>query len=404
MSVGPASETEVAALDTAAVQAVQGLSAVPTILEVCCRVTGMGFAAVARVTPDEWTACAVRDLIGFGLEPGGQLAVETTICHEIRRSREVVAFDDARADPAWSNHHTPRLYGLRSYISVPIIRGDGAFFGTLCAIDPNPRAVSGPENVAMFRLFADLIASQLDTDERLAASEAARLDEQTVSELRDQFIAVLGHDLRNPLAAIDAGLALLERAPAEDRIPGVVTQMKAASGRMNRLIGDVLDFARGRLGGGLPVGLRHAVDLGPMLEGVVDELRVANPARSIRLDVALDHPVACDPDRLAQLMSNLIANALTHGEGDVRIGGRSDGADLTLWVANSGAPIPEAARARLFEPFRRRGDSDGLGLGLYISAQIAKAHGGTLDLQSDETETRFVLRMPLDARLDAIEA
>ena len=313
-----------------------------------------------------------------------------------------MAFDHSALDPAWSHHQTPRLYGLQSYISVPIIRADGSFFGTLCAIDPNPRPVSGPENVAMFRLFADLIASQLDTEDRLAASEAALLDQQAISELRDQFIAVLGHDLRNPLAAIDAGVALLERDAPDARASKVVGQMKSASERMGRLIGDVLDFARGRLGGGLPVGPRRAVDLGPVLEQVAAELRVANPTRPIRLELAIDRPVACDPDRLAQLMSNLMANALTHGEGEVRVGGATGTDGLVLWVANGGAPIPESARARLFEPVRRLGDGEGLGLGLYIAAQIAQAHGGTLDLRSDEIETRFTFRMPLGPELEAV--
>lgn len=392
-----------APLDAAAVTAVQRSASVASILEVCCRVTGMGFAAVARVTPDEWTACAVLDRIGFGLQPGGQLPVDTTICHEIRQSRQVVAFDDAPADPDWSAHHTPRLYGLRSYISVPIVTSDGGFFGTLCAIDPEPHEVSRPETVAMFQLFAQLIAAQLEGEERLAASQAALIDEQAVSDLRDQFIAVLGHDLRNPLAAIDAGLTLLERdVAAEGRARRVLGDMKAASGRMSRLIADVLDFARGRLGGGLPVGLRSAVDLGPVLAAVAEELRAAHPDRRILLDVSLARAVACDPGRVAQLLSNLLANAVAHGEGDIRVGGGSDDDGVTLWVANGGQPIPQEDRARLFEPFRRQASSGGLGLGLYIAAQIAQAHGGRLDLESDATETRFTFRMPRTPELAAV--
>lgn len=103
------------------------------------RVTGMGFAAIARVTGERWVACSVKDDIAFGLEPGGELKLETTICHEIRESRQAVIIPDIATDAVYRTHHTPALYGFRSYISFPILLPDGRFFGTLCAIDPEPR-------------------------------------------------------------------------------------------------------------------------------------------------------------------------------------------------------------------------------------------------------------------------
>ena len=102
-------------------------------------------------------------------------------------------------------HHTPAKYGFQSYISMPIILADGSFFGTLCAIDPRPARLNTPQTVGMFKLFAELIATHLDAANRLAASEARLLGERETSELREQFIAVLGHDLRNPLASIARG-------------------------------------------------------------------------------------------------------------------------------------------------------------------------------------------------------
>jgi GAF domain-containing protein len=116
--------------------AVQDIAAVPTILEVVCRLTGMGFAAVARVTEDHWVTCGVRDDIGFGLKPGSELRVETTICHEIRQSGTAVVIDHVAEDAAFRGHPTPAMYGFQSYISVPILLPNGSFFGTLCAIDP----------------------------------------------------------------------------------------------------------------------------------------------------------------------------------------------------------------------------------------------------------------------------
>src|SRR3712207_4683544 len=102
------------------VRAIERIDAVPSILEVVCRTTGMGFAAVARVTDTRWTACAVRDEIAFGLKPGEDLALETTICNEIRESGEAVVIDQVSAEEAWAGHHTPALYGFESYISYPI--------------------------------------------------------------------------------------------------------------------------------------------------------------------------------------------------------------------------------------------------------------------------------------------
>src|SRR6185295_12964874 len=191
------------------VAAISRIDVVPTILDVVCRTTGMGFAAVARVTEDRWVAGAVRDEIEFGLSPGGELQVATTICNEIRDSHQPVVIDHVAADQAFCHHPTPAMYGFQSYISMPILRKDGSFFGTLCAIDPRPAKLNTPQVVGMFRLFANLIGFHLEAQERLASSEAALLDAHQTAELREQFIAVLGHDLRNPLAAIDAGTRLL---------------------------------------------------------------------------------------------------------------------------------------------------------------------------------------------------
>lgn len=178
------------------VAAVASLEAVPKILDVICRATGMGFAAVARVTEDRWVACAVRDALEFGLVPGGELDVRTTICDEIRCSGELVVFDRASDTEAYRSHPTPSMYGFESYISVPINRLDGSFFGTLCALDPQPASVERPEIVEMFVLFADLIAAELDGVDRLAelSSERALLQasEQRLKEQQALMVQQLG--------------------------------------------------------------------------------------------------------------------------------------------------------------------------------------------------------------------
>lgn len=379
--------------------AVARIDVVPRILEVVCRMTGMGFSAVARVTEDRWIACAVRDEIQFGLQPGGELQVATTICDEIRDSGQRVVIDHVSADPAFCGHPTPKMYGFQSYISVPIFHPPGQFFGTLCAIDPRPARLNTPETVGMFELFAGLIAIHLDTQERLRASDSALQDERQASELREQFIAVLGHDLRNPLASIDASAAALLYLPLDPRAKPVVERIKRSAARMSGLISNLMDFARGRLGGGLP--LMRVVESGllSMLEQGIGELQSAWPDRTIESGFALHRPVSCDSARIAQLFSNLLANALTHGAPDrpVRVTARSGDSGFELSVANYGAPIPAATLAQLFQPFSRasaRSGQEGLGLGLYIASEIARAHGGTLEVVSTAEETRFTFRMP----------
>jgi hypothetical protein len=107
--------------------AVSAIPIIDDLLDIICTTTGMGYAAVARVTEDRWIACAVADKINFGLGPGGELKVETTLCHEVRQHQSPVVFDDALTDETYANHHTPEIYGLRSYISVPINLKDGRF-------------------------------------------------------------------------------------------------------------------------------------------------------------------------------------------------------------------------------------------------------------------------------------
>jgi len=392
------------------IEAIARIDAVPSILEVCCRVTGMGFAAVARVTETEWTACAVRDEIAFGLGVGGQLEVKTTLCDEVRGQRETIVFDHAAEDPKFADHHTPRIYGLQSYISTPILRADGSFFGTLCAIDPTPHHVSKPETIETFKLFAQLIAAQLDADERQVASEAALLDQAAAGVLQEQFIAVLGHDLRNPLAGADAGALLLQRMDLPDKAQSIIGAIRASHARMGRLIDDVLDFARGRLGGGVSVEPRPLTDLAEALEQVVQEMRSAHPHRLIASDLAITDEVAVDRDRLGQLLSNLLGNALTHGapEGEIRVSAVISEGLFELAVSNPGEPIPEHVMPGLFEPFHRggkdKGNQDGLGLGLYIASQIAQAHGGLLEVTSDTAETTFRFRMPGVVRPDLSDA
>jgi signal transduction histidine kinase len=267
------------------IAAIGRIEAVPTILDVVCRATGMGFAAVARVTEDRWIACSVRDEIAFGLEPGGELKVETTICHEIRTSREAVIINSVAEDPLYANHPTPARYGFESYISMPIVLTDGRFFGTLCAIDPRPARLKTQEVIGMFRLFAELIAFHLNALDQVAASEARLLDEQKTSELREQFIAVLGHDLRNPLSAISLGAEMLDKTPLNEKAARMVKIIRASAVRMSGLIDNVLDFSRGRLGSGLTLDHGATKPLEPVVRHVIAELQASFPDLAIEAEL-----------------------------------------------------------------------------------------------------------------------
>jgi GAF domain-containing protein len=259
------------------IEAVGKIPIVEDLLDIICRTTGMGFAAIARVTDDRWIACATNDNIGFGLKAGGELKIETTICNEIREHHRPVVIDHVAQDENFANHHTPAMYGFQSYISVPIMLKNGKFFGTLCAIDPNPAKLNNRETLGMFKFYADLLSFHLHAIEKLALSESKLLEEQQTADFRDQFIAILGHDLRNPIGAISGAAQLLLRIPGDERIKRMANIIKSSSSRMNELIENVLDFAKGRMGQGITLDKSNTEPLQNILTHIISELSVQWP-------------------------------------------------------------------------------------------------------------------------------
>jgi signal transduction histidine kinase len=390
-----------AAQITRDIETVRRIDAVPSILRLICKNTGMGFAAVARVTEQSWTACAVQDEVNFGLAAGGQLDLHTTLCFESRAARASIVIDNFCNDPVYKGHHTARIYNLGSYISVPIVLPDGSYFGNLCAIDPNPNEISDARTLSMFEVFAELIALQIATEGRQQAAEEALSREREISSLREQFIAVLGHDLRNPLSAVSATAELLALRKNEPDLVKIGQRLKTTTFRMARLIDDVMDFARGRLGSGIGVSIDDVDDLAMALRAVVAESREANPERMLVDDIAIGTRVRCDRTRVQQLLSNLLGNAVTHGSAafPVVVQARVEGSEFVLAVSNGGNAIAPDALNRVFEPYWRPPTSKpggGLGLGLYICKQIVSAHGGALEVRSSvEDGTVFVARLPV---------
>jgi signal transduction histidine kinase len=388
--------------DTArALEAIGRIEVVPTLLAVLCETTGMRFSVVACVTETTWTACAVQDEIGFGVKRGDQLAVNTTLCNESRASRVPIVVEHASADPLYQAHPAVKLHAIESHISVPIILSNGHYFGNLCAIDPSPAKVKEPRILSMFTRFASIIASQLETQLRQEQDRTALLDERAVGELREQFIAILGHDLRNPLQAVYAGCDLLEQKITDPRLSAIASRLKTNVRRMSALIDDVLDFARGRLGGGLDVEFTEVENINSGLMTVVQEVLDARGDCKIVSNIDVGSPVRCDLGRLQQVASNLLTNAAMHGlpHSAIKITASADDDDLVLAVWNAGEPIPPESIDKIFQPFWRHSVSanrNGLGLGLHICSQIVRAHKGSISVTSSrEGGTQFTARLPL---------
>jgi len=229
---------------------------------------------------------------------------------------------------------------------------------------------------------------------------AQELRERTETlRLNEMFVAVLGHDLRNPLNAMVMSAHLLQRTPTEDVVREAAARILSSGARMTRMIEDLLDLARARLAGGIPLA-RERVDLAMLVPRVVREHRVAHPERQIEVIQNGDLVGDWDADRLAQVASNLIGNALQYGtSGRILISLEGTESKLVrLCVSNSGR-IPEDMLPFLFDPFRRHSDgptrNNGLGLGLFIVRQIVEAHHGRVEVRCTEADqTEFRVSIP----------
>lgn len=310
----------------------------------------------------------------------------------------------------YETHFAPllRMQGFFNEVALDLVTSDGRKLPVL-ANAMERRAEDGAllfTRVTMFQAAERRRYERELVDARAAADAASAMVksqlelEQETAELREQFIAILGHDLRNPLASIAAAARMLRKEEQTDRATKILDLMQGSVIRMSGLIDNVLDFARGQLGGGITLK-RQVEDLEPILRQVIDELRSSHPDRAIEVSIEFDGPINCDSGRIGQLVSNLLGNALTHGTPDepVRFSAANDEQRLELWIANGGAPISSDAMTGLFQPFFKgeAGTSQrGLGLGLHIASEIARAHGGTIMVSSDDEETRFTFVMPLD--------
>jgi hypothetical protein len=240
-----------------------------------------------------------------------------------------------------------------------------------------------------------------DAERLLAAERAALMEKERIHSFQERFLAILGHDLRNPLASLSIGVGILREQAGTSTMSLTLERMDSSARRMSRMVEQLLDFTRIRLSGDLQLTL-SAMDLCDTLDDIVAELRVAHPARIIRLSRQAAFG-RWDRDRLEQVFSNLIGNALLYSEANtpVSVTLRAQPEQVEIEVHNEGPAIPPALLTTLFNPFRR-GERDsrsaktaGLGLGLYISHQLVVAHRGTLDVRSDAVSgTSFRVTLP----------
>lgn len=221
-------------------------------------------------------------------------------------------------------------------------------------------------------------------------------DRLRVDEAREQFIAILGHDLRAPLSVIAMATQLLAHVGLPQREADLVVRIMRSERRMDGMIGALLDFARGRLGGGIPIE-RARCDLASVCAEAVAEAKQAHPTRAITFETSGDVVGAWDRDRLDQVLSNLLGNALKYGTDPIEVAARDEDDRVTVTVHDSGPGIRASAMQTLFEPFHVRalGSTSGLGLGLYIVSEIVRAHAGTISASSSaDTGTTFAIGLP----------
>lgn len=238
-------------------------------------------------------------------------------------------------------------------------------------------------------------------------AEARRLRDELAQTLRlnETFLGVVGHDLRNPLNVILMSAALLQHTSQDQHDRPIIDRIGAASRQMSRMIDDLYDLTRVRMGGGISITPRPGVDIGQLAERVASELGAAHAGRELAVHKSGDTVGVWDPDRLAQVLSNIIGNALRHGTRGTPVHAEVDGTDagwVAIRVKNHGTVPPELL-PHVFEPFRRDANSrrEGLGLGLFIVHQLVRAHGGEIEIASRDEHTTVRVRLPRQSGLTA---
>ena len=412
---------------------------VKSLLDVVCQTTGMGFAAIARVTEDNWLACGVRDDISFGLKPGEELKIKTTICDEIRDNGKCVVINHVAEDEAFKHHHTPAMYGFQSYVSVPVFRRDGSFFGTLCAIDPNPNQLDTPEVLGMFNLFADLISFHLEAVEQNDDNESKLLSERSFNKKLEvkieertreleasnealakmnmelqSFTYISSHDLQEPLRKIQIFVNIIsdqELQNLSDSGKDYFRRLQNAAQRMRVLIDDLLSYSHANF----DERKFETTDLMTIAQTVKEDLREEIDEKRAVVEIGEMAEASVIRFQFRQLLFNLVSNSLKFIKAGqkphIKIQSKiASGAELHhdklvpevlychVSVSDNGIGFDPQYGEKIFELFQRLHDRSlysGTGIGLAIVKKITENHQGLIFATSNhDSGATFDIYLP----------
>lgn len=384
---------------------------VSMILDVICQTTGMGFAAVARVTETKWLACSVRDDIGFGLKAGEELPLQTTLCHEVKNCGVPIVIENVAHDPQYSQHHTPKLYGLQSYIAYPITLKNGNFFGTLCAIDPRPAELKQSKITNMFSLFADLLSFHIESVEMMDRNQKQLNDTSRelnyAQEENLQYRHISAHTLREPLRKLLFYSDLLvTRMPAEVPVSynDMVLKIRRFAGDLDRKVRAVADMAN------VFENPEEAsvVNLETVVNAAADEIR-NKTEKPLALTLEQLPEVHGIPGLLGLVFYHLFQNAIQFSKPgttpSVTVTSRTvNSNEVSIEVTDQGIGIEEYRLENIFNFFEHSDPAnlnEGLGTGLSIARRIVHLHKGRISaFCKNGVGTVFTIVLPLQDGLE----
>ncbi|KFE66115.1 hypothetical protein DB31_1180 [Hyalangium minutum] len=289
---------------------------------------------------------------------------------------------------------------IHSYLAAPL-RVQGRVIGTMSTARSTPGRPFSREDLRLLEELANKAALSIENARLFQQQQRDQEELRRRTEFEQQLIGIVSHDLRNPLGAITMAAGLLQASPGlSDRQMKAAQRIASSCERATRLIRDFLDFTQARLGTGIPLK-RRAMDLDEVTRHVVDEVLQAHPERQVHVESGGDVHGEWDPDRIAQVLTNLVGNALAYSPPDTPVRVRTHGEPgfALLEIHNAGTPISPEMLPRLFEPLTRGTPTAGqhsrsIGLGLYIVQEIVRGHGGTVEVaSSQELGTTFAVRL-----------